>query len=61
MKRFRMSGFCLALAVVFVLGISGAASAAIIAQWDYQDGNANGIIVDVGSGTQSVGTTPVPR
>ncbi|MFZ0448699.1 MAG: hypothetical protein WAL98_05600, partial [Desulfatiglandaceae bacterium] len=26
MKRFRMSGFCLALAVVFVLGISGAVS-----------------------------------
>jgi hypothetical protein len=35
MKRFKMSGFCLALAVVFVLGISGAVSnvsAAYLAQ-----------------------------
>jgi hypothetical protein len=53
MKRFKISGWCLALAVVFVLGISASASADIIAQWNYNDTN---LVVDVGSGTQGLYT-----
>ena len=49
MKRIKLTGFCVALAVVFLFSMSGGASAATLAMWDYNDGDKN---VDQGAGTQ---------
>ena len=49
MRDIKISGMCVALAVVFLLAISGSVSADTIARWDYNDGNN---IVDEGAGTQ---------